>query len=107
MGTLAIAHFNSDSDDDFETAALIHCRQAVSQVVVYDRDAEGKIVLMGQVTAEGKDQSQRDIHYLFASLSGRTLMVNMSPPGVDISITQDREYSWDGSKFIQVGGPTS
>jgi hypothetical protein len=104
-----IAYANLDNDPDLEAAALLKCVGASEadggQVVVYDRDAEGWIVSLGQI------------------VSGTIWHVTANPKGgVDVELSdiqaccdtpkvmeihQLRTYGFNGARFVQTGGPTS
>jgi hypothetical protein len=99
---------NLDSDPAPETAALLVCQYGESAwdaVVGYDRDANGKPVLLG-VIAEGHIWS-------LTARSGGGVTIDISDsqsccdrPRADED-HQSRSFAWNGSRFTQVAGPTS
>jgi hypothetical protein len=103
-----VAYANFDADGALETAALLKCAPGeakLTQVVVFDRDAAGKIVTQGR---------------LFA---GSIWSVKANPAGgVDLDVSdsqaccdtpkatelhQIRTFGWNGAKLAQLAGPTS
>jgi len=101
-----VIHTNLDSDEALETAAQLVCRSgdpAPEQVVAYDRDASGQIVLIGRIYGHFDDVDfTRDM----AARPEGGLKVNVCVGGCgsdpDPGKYQDREYAWDGTKFIRI-----
>lgn len=99
---------------DMQTAVLLHCQvnqSGVTQVVVFKRDSAGQVMVMGQVVVSSEAPGQPQyMHEIQVGTQGRSLIVtvanDVTTDGTP-TIRQDREYAWDGAKFVQVGGPTS
>jgi hypothetical protein len=101
-----------DGDGAQETIAILGCPQGETvyqQVVVFDRNAAGQIITLGQVVRMGGD-----IDWITDLRAG-------APGSVDVQVAdvqpccetapenaqrQWRTYGWDGSVFRQTGGPT-
>ncbi|WP_238012031.1 hypothetical protein KZZ52_52455 [Dactylosporangium sp. AC04546] len=106
-----VVHTDLDGDAALETAALVLCRSGeapTSQVLAFDRDAAGNIVMLGVVVPENhraniRDITARDGGGIIADISDFVACCGQSP---DEERHQDREYGWDGTKFKQVAGPT-
>jgi len=109
----AVGYADVDHDGAQETAGLFTCgseNDLVSQVVAFDRDAEGRIVTLGRVVGHTDT-----ITYLFdvEGASDGTLRVEVGDR--DVCCGEDprtaehqwRRYAFDGTAFHQVGGPTS
>lgn len=104
-----VAFANLDQDPDLETAALVRCvglgEYTLDQVVALDRGSDGAIVTLGRIVAGNID----------------TIAANPSR-GVDVDVSdmraccgtpaakeyhQIRTFAWNGSRFVQIAGPTS
>lgn len=109
-----------DHDGAEETGALLQCQGLgefkVAQVVVFDRDAGGRIVTLGQVVASawpGRDGV--DIRKLWSidAAPGGQIRVDVgdyfesSAGAGDVAQHQWRTYGWDGRRFKQTGGATA
>jgi hypothetical protein len=108
-----------DHDGAKETAAWLRCHSAgeykISKVTVFDRDAAGKVVTLGQVleTATGGDDGVviRKVWQIQATDDGQ-LRVDVGDyypccsTAADLPQHQWRTYGWDGRRFVQTGGPT-
>jgi hypothetical protein len=107
-------YLDVDRDGAQETAVRISCyiQGGTYQVVVFDRDASGAIVTLGQVVGSG-DGAIRDVLDIRADPGGLVgVQVGDIGPidGSDVGQLaqhQWRSYSWDGRQFYQTGGPTS
>lgn len=94
-------HTNLDNDAGLETAAIGHCEAGdllTTQVVAFERDAGGKIVVMGQIARIKAPARFTNL----AARAGGGVTATVTREGV----TQQRGYAWDGVKFKQVSGPT-
>ncbi|MBO0868652.1 MAG: hypothetical protein J2P15_08825 [Micromonosporaceae bacterium] len=107
-----LAYGDADGDGAQESVAIVGCRMgesAVQQVVVFDRDAAGRIVPLGQVVAAGADIDW--ITDVAASAPGSVrVQVGDIQPCCDVKPEnvqkQWRTYGWDGTGFHQIAGPT-
>ncbi|MGC9671484.1 hypothetical protein ACNTMW_33695 [Planosporangium sp. 12N6] len=111
-----VAYADVDHDGATETIVVITCGDQGStyQVVALDRDADGTIRTIGQVVA-----ATGAIRTVFGVKSGPdgTVQVEVGDypiplggtyePDKPLSQHQWRTYGWNGSRFTQVGGPTS
>ncbi|PGH41500.1 hypothetical protein GA0070622_1241 [Micromonospora sediminicola] len=109
-----LAHGDVDGDGAVETVALLRClifQQGPSQVVALDRDADGRIVVLGQVTRSAKTAPGWLLDTQVTDRGTvRVEMADRSPGGgwsLDWSQRQWRGYRWSGTRFTQVDGPTS
>ncbi|MET7400999.1 hypothetical protein ABZS66_46720 [Dactylosporangium sp. NPDC005572] len=107
-----VVHTDLDGDSALETAALVQCRSGETprgQVLAFDRNADGAVVLLGVVVAEDSRYVVRDI----AVRDGGGIVAEVSDfiaccgtePGAERH--QFREYGWEGGKFRQLAGPTA
>jgi hypothetical protein len=107
-----------DHDGAQETVVLVSCSPQGSdyQVVALDRDTTGKIVTLGEVVGSagntGKEGS--DIMTIWAVQAGDNGQVRVDVgeyrpccEAAQASQHQWRTYGWNGSRFIQTGGPTA
>jgi hypothetical protein len=112
-------HTDVDHDGAEETVAWLWCQSGgeykISKVMVFDRDAAGKVVTLGQVleTTTGGDEGNGiwKVWEIQATDDGH-IRVDVgdywpccSTPG-DLPQHQWRTYGWDGRRFTQTGGPT-
>jgi len=101
-----VVHTNLDGDEALETAAQLACRSgdpAPEQVVAYDRDANGHIVLLGRVYGQVDDvEYTRDM--AARPDGGLKVTVCVGGCGSDPPANnyQDREYAWDGTTFARI-----
>ncbi len=117
VGVDTIEYGDVDADGAQETIALLACplgEAARQQVVAFDRDDDGSIVVLGRVVrpGEGTGSIQR--------LYGLKIDVPTGGVGVEVSDHwaccggieagsehQWRWYTWNGSAFRQTDGPTA
>ncbi|SCG55999.1 hypothetical protein [Micromonospora coxensis] len=111
---LAVDHGDVDSDGAAETVALVRCALGTGgpqQVVVFDRDADGRVVTVGRVVASTIDTPQWLIAMEVRDDGVVRVQVGDIHPGGgwpgDWSQRQWRGYRWDGDSFGQVSGPTA
>ncbi|WP_117211391.1 hypothetical protein [Allorhizocola rhizosphaerae] len=107
-----VAHANLDSDPQLETAALLVCTtdDESTRVAAYDRDAEGKVVMLGVVVGMLGERGMHDVIGIKPRTAGgiiATVHYSTYSPEPGEPDPQEREYAWNGSKFTQVGGPTT
>lgn len=109
-----------DHDGAKETAVLLRCQPPaeykVFKVMVFDRDAAGKVVTLGQVLespGEGEEGvAIWRIHGIEAAPGGQ-IRVDVGDyfpccgTAPDLPQHQWRTYGWDGRRFTQTGGPTA
>jgi hypothetical protein len=108
-----------DHDGAEETVAWLHCQPhaeyKVAKVMVFDRDAAGKVVTLGQVlqTPSGGDEGvgMWKVWAIQATADGhvRVDVGDYFPccgTARDLPQHQWRTYGWDGRRFVQTGGPT-
>ncbi|GAA3212747.1 hypothetical protein ACFO1B_14040 [Dactylosporangium siamense] len=105
-----VVYTDLDGDQALETAALVYCRAGETpwtQVVGFDRDADGNIVVLGAVVAHSP-------YFVVADIRARTgggIVADVQDIfpccGVDPDDVrhQQREYGWDGTKVRQLAGP--
>lgn len=102
---------NLDSDPADEVAALLGCRIGevhTSQIVALERDSAGKIVTLGQIAVS--TDAMNGI-WKIATNPGGTVFADVSdtisccdtPKSKEIH--QQRAYRWNGTTFVQTGGP--
>ncbi|MFI2710006.1 hypothetical protein ACH495_07740 [Micromonospora sp. NPDC018662] len=103
-----------DGDGTVETVALLRCQifpHGPSQVVALDRDADGRIVVLGQVARSAKTAPEWLLDTQVTDRGTvRVEMADRAPGGgwsLDWSQRQWRGYRWTGKRFGQVDGPTS
>ncbi len=107
-----------DHDGARETAALLQCfpygETPVLKVMVFDRNANGAVVPLGQVLAtSGKGRDGVDVKKVWTiqgTASGEIRIdVGEYYPccemAKDLPQHQWRTFSWDGRRFVQTGGP--
>ncbi|WP_165944401.1 hypothetical protein, partial [Micromonospora sp. KC213] len=111
---LAVGHGDVDSDGATETVALVRCALGTGgpqQVVVFDRDAAGRVVTLGRVVASTIDKPQWLIAVDVRDDGVVRVQVGDIHPGGgwpgEWSQRQWRGYRWDGDSFGQVSGPTA
>ncbi|PSK65368.1 hypothetical protein B0E53_02686 [Micromonospora sp. MH33] len=109
-----LAYGDVDGDGAVETVALLRClifQSGPSQVVVLDRDAAGRIVVLGQVTRSEAPGPQWLLAVQVTSRGTvRVEMADIGPGGgwsLDWSQRQWRGYRWTDKGFTQVDGPSS
>jgi hypothetical protein len=98
-----VTYVDVDHDGIAEAVARVNCsvQNVTHQVAVFDRNAAGQIVTLGQVVNESGD-----VRNIFDISAGTDAAVQVEV-GDGGSQRQSRVYSWDGAKFRQTGGPTS
>jgi len=119
LGTLRVSlaktvYVDVDHDGADETAAWIICaiQGGTAQVVVFDRDAAGSIVTLGQVVGSGNG-AIRNVNDIRADPGGAVgvQVADVGPiDGSDVfqyAQQQWRGYGWNGKAFSQTGGPTA
>ncbi|QLQ37937.1 hypothetical protein [Micromonospora robiginosa] len=109
-----LTHGDVDGDGADETVALLRCQifqQGPSQVVALDRDADGRIVVLGQVARSARTAPEWLLDTQVTERGTvRVEMADRAPGGgwsLDWSQRQWRGYRWSGTRFAQVDGPTS
>lgn len=107
-----VVHTDLDGDPALETAALILCQRGEtpsSEVVAFDRDAAGNVVVLGTIVADSQYFIVRDIKARDGGgiVAGVTDFIACCGSNPDDERHQQREYGWDGTKFRQLGGPAS
>lgn len=113
------AYSDVDHDGAEETAALLWCQGhgefRVYKVMVFDRDAAGEIVTLGQVfEAPGDGDEGVAIWKVWSvqAAAGGQIRVDVGDyqpccgTAPDLSQHQWRTYGWNGERFTQTGGPT-
>ncbi|MFI7487134.1 hypothetical protein ACIBXA_01975 [Micromonospora echinaurantiaca] len=109
-----LAYGDVDGDGATETVALVHCLLGTGgpeQVVVFDRDAAGKVVTLGRVVATALEMPQwlTDVTVRSDGVV-RVQVADIAPGGGwpgEWSQRQWRGYRWADGRFTQVEGPTS
>lgn len=116
---MTTVYADADGDGAQETVAILGCllgEAAAQQVVVFDRDQQGHIVILGQVTSteEGAAAS--------GGIEWITDLRTATPGSVQVQVAdlqpccdtpeawaqkQWRTYGWTGLHFTQTGGPTT
>ncbi|MBE1486611.1 hypothetical protein [Plantactinospora soyae] len=105
---LDLAHGDVDSDGTVETLARLECRSSIDwprQIVAFDRDTTGRIVVLGQVTRTGPGAADlREFR-----VEGGAVRVRVADQccGANPAQTQWRSYSWSDGRFRQTAGPTN
>jgi hypothetical protein len=100
-----------DGDAAQETIALLSCESGQTtyeQVVVFDRDATGHVVTLGQVVRMGGDIAWIVDVSVAAPGSVRVRVADIPPccpTEQENTQYQWRTYSWNGTTFQQTGGP--
>ncbi|HEU5109665.1 MAG TPA: hypothetical protein VFT95_14075, partial [Micromonosporaceae bacterium] len=104
---LELVYSDVDGDGTGEAITRLSCSDEVSrrQVVVFDRDAGGRIVTFGQVVRTGQD-GILGIANIDPGPGGRVRALVTGSSGAEAP-QQWRTYGWDGSRFRQTGGPTT
>ncbi len=103
-----VAYTNLDNDSALETAALITCQYgeaAEGQIVAFDRDASGHIATLGKV-AEGHIWSLEVAATGGVTVDMSDMQACCETPHL-LEIHQRRTYGWNGSGYVQTGGPTT
>lgn len=108
-----------DHDAAVETVINLTCspQGSAQQVLAYDRDNAGRIYLVGKVVGSAGPNGRQGIdiqrvHRIAAAAGGR-LNVDVGDyftccgDNPDSAQHQWRSYGWDGTRFVQVGGPTA
>jgi hypothetical protein len=106
-----------DHDGGPETMVRVLCRaqSAVTKVLVYDRANDGGIKLLGTVIGTSlTESSTTDVEIIWdaqVTTDGRIRVdVGDYAPccGMpdDLPVHQERTYGWNGTGFVQTGGPT-
>ncbi|MEV6969220.1 hypothetical protein AB0M47_29325 [Hamadaea sp. NPDC051192] len=103
-----VAYANLDADASLETAALLWCHPGemiIAQVVIFDRDATGKIVMLGKVF-RGTIWSVKANSSAGVDLAVADFDACCETP-VILPMRQTRTFGWDGTKVAQLAGPTA
>ncbi|WP_328654988.1 hypothetical protein OG598_14825 [Micromonospora sp. NBC_00330] len=109
-----VVHADVDHDGARETVARLSCGDQVStfQVVAFDRDAAGVIRTVGQVAVQSGAikticdigvGTRGDIEVEVGDF--RTPLRCLERPPAFVQL-QRRSYAWNGTRFVQTGGPT-
>lgn len=107
-----VVHTNLDADSSLETAALVYCVTGevnTGQVVVFDRDATGKIVTLGQVLKS--TDTMNGIWDITVGPQGElnvdvsNIVACCATPKATV-VHQIRTFAWTGTRIAQTGGPT-
>lgn len=108
----SVTYGDVDRDGAQETLAVIGCvvQNGSEQVVVFDRDAAGRIVTMGTVVAT--TGQVRQIDRSITVLADGTISVKVADyqqccGDETPQLWQTRGYRWNGYEFRQARGPTS
>ncbi|SCL40640.1 hypothetical protein GA0074692_5902 [Micromonospora pallida] len=109
-------HGDVDGDGDVETAVLLRCLSGThgpTQVVVFDRDDDGRIVTLGRVFRSA-DPTPQVLLAVDVRPDGtvRVEVADIARPTaggwpLEWSQRQWRGYRWDGDRFEQVSGDTT
>ncbi|MBF9129545.1 hypothetical protein I0C86_11290 [Plantactinospora sp. S1510] len=105
---LDLSHGDVDSDGAVETLARLECRSSADwpkQIVAFDRDATGRIVVLGQVVRTGGGVA--DLREFAVEDGSVRVRVADQCCGANPAQTQWRTYTWKGDRFRQTAGPTS
>ncbi|GAA2363361.1 hypothetical protein [Dactylosporangium salmoneum] len=111
-------YIDVDHDGAQETVVIVSCSPQGTdyKVLALDRDAQGKIVTLGQVvgSAGSEGQEGKDIETIWGVEAGDNGQVRVDVgeyrPCCDMTQSsqhQWRMYGWNGSAFTQTGGPTA
>ncbi|HEX5596755.1 MAG TPA: hypothetical protein VFX61_12185 [Micromonosporaceae bacterium] len=111
----ALTYGDADGDGALESIALVNCpsgsgEEYLQQVVVFDRDAAGRIVTLGQVNKTGSGFDWITDVEPGSPGSVRVQVADIQPCCNTPSTwahRQWRTYGWDGQRFTQTGGPTT
>jgi hypothetical protein len=107
-----------DRDGALETVINLTCspQGSAQQVLAYDRDTAGAIYLLGKVVATAGPKGRQGIdiervHRIAAAAGGRVNadvgdFFTCCGDNPDSAQHQWRSYGWDGTRFVQVDGPT-
>ncbi|GAA2374871.1 hypothetical protein [Dactylosporangium salmoneum] len=112
------AYADVDHDGTAETVVLLSCSPQGQdyKVLALRRDAQGKIVTLGQVVGSAGNTGKQgaDIETIWAIQAGENGQVRVDVgeyrpccDAAQASQHQWRTYGWNGSAFTQTGGPTS
>ena len=110
---MALLYADADGDGAQETVTILGCRwgeAALQQVVVFDRDAGGQIVVLGQVIRTGSGFDWITDLRVGAPGTVRIQVGDIQPccsTPAYWARKQWRTYSWNGSRFTQTDGPTA
>lgn len=111
-GLMSLTYGDADGDGTQETIAILGCRPgeaAMQQVVVFDRDAAGKIYTLGQVVRTGIGFDWIITLKIDKPGSVQVQIGDIQPccdTPASAARKQWRTYTWNGDKFRQSGGPT-
>src|SRR5262249_2677416 len=100
----SFTHTNLDSDPDLGTALVLYCLKGLhvspQQVVAYDRDSTGRIVLLGRIFGQVDDvvyareiAARPEGGVRVRACVGDCVGIPTPAP----NRFEDREYAWDGS----------
>jgi hypothetical protein len=115
----APVYVDVDGDGSQETAVVIECRPQGSdyKVMVFDRDATGGIVTVGQVVGTVGSTGTRGVDILkiwqIAAAGNDQIRVDVGDYRPCCSMPKDvpqhqwRTYGFNGKGFVQTGGPTA
>jgi hypothetical protein len=107
-----------DHDGAVETVINVTCspQGSAQQVLAYDRNTAGSIYLVGKVVGTAGPNGRQGIdiervHGIAVAAGGRVNadvgdFFTCCGDNPDSSQHQWRTYGWDGTRFVQVGGPT-
>jgi hypothetical protein len=103
-----------DHDGAQETVARLSCgdQESTFQVVAFDRDAAGAIRTMGQVAVQsGAVKTICDVRVdpdgaVEVKVGDFPTPLRCLPPPPGFMLLQWRSYAWNGTRFVQTGGPT-
>ncbi len=101
-----VAHANLDSDPEPETAALLVCMlgNESTRVAAYDRGPDGKPVSLGAVVGRLGENDVVGIRPRAAGGITATVHLSTHIPELGAPEPQDRDFAWDGSKFVRWAG---
>jgi hypothetical protein len=109
-----LVYGDANADGAQETIATLGCSPGnfdMQQVVVFDRDASGRVVTLAQVVRTNRDGIGWIIDVTAGGKGKVKARVGDIRPCCDVGEEQvqkqDRTYSWNGKGFAQTGGPTT
>lgn len=110
-----VVYADVDHDGAQETVARLSCGDQVStfQVVAFDRDAAGVIRTIGQVAVQsGAVKTICDVRVgsdgaVDVEVGDFPTPLRCLEPPAAFVVVQWRSYAWNGTQFVQTGGPTA